>query len=224
MSAEAPRSTGPRRWLLIVLACLVVGGLAFAVGRFSAFGTSPSTPSTSSAEAGFARDMQVHHAQAIAMAMEIYRKTDDEQLRALSYDIATGQSGQRGEMFDWLVRWGLPQSGGPLMAWMASSQSGHEHGGNEAGSPQTKDEARTAMGMASDAELDALAQATGENADCLFLQLMIRHHQGSVPMAEAVLDLGSEPRVLQVAETIRVGQTAEIAAMQSMQERLGCTP
>ncbi|WP_314507730.1 DUF305 domain-containing protein [uncultured Microbacterium sp.] len=224
MSAEASGSTGPRRWLLIVLACLAVGGLAFAIGRFSAFGTSPSTPSTSSAEAGFARDMQVHHAQAIAMAMEIYRKTDDEQLRALSYDIATGQSGQRGEMFEWLVSWGLPQSGGPLMGWMASGESGHEHGGDEAGPAQTEDEARAAMGMASDAELDALAQATGESADCLFLQLMIRHHEGSVPMAEAVLDLGSEPRVLQVAETIRVGQTAEIAAMQSMQERLGCTP
>jgi uncharacterized protein (DUF305 family) len=107
---------------------------------------------------------------------------------------------------------------------MASGESGHEHGGDEAGPAQTEDEARTAMGMASDAELDALAQATGESADCLFLQLMIRHHEGSVPMAEAVLDLGSEPRVLLVAETIRVGQTAEIAAMQSMQERLGCTP
>ena len=63
--------------------------------------------------------MQVHHAQAIEMAMEIYRKTDDEELRVLSYDIATGQAGQRGEMFDWLVQWGLPQSGGPMMAWMA---------------------------------------------------------------------------------------------------------
>ena len=56
--------------------------------------------------------MQVHHAQAIEMAMEIYRKTDDDELRVLAYDIATGQAGQRGEMYDWLVQWGLPQSGG----------------------------------------------------------------------------------------------------------------
>ena len=73
--------------------------------------------------------MQVHHAQAIEMAMEIYRKTDDDELRVLSYDIATGQAGQRGEMFDWLVQWGLPQSGGPMMAWMAASEAGHDHGG-----------------------------------------------------------------------------------------------
>jgi uncharacterized protein (DUF305 family) len=42
-------------------------------------------------------------------------------------------------------------------------------------------------------------------------------------MADAILDLGSEPRVLQVAGSIRSGQTAEIDAMKSMQQRLGCT-
>ena len=41
-------------------------------------------------------------------------------------------------------------------------------------------------------------------------------------MAEAILDVGSEPRVLQVAETIRAGQTAELDAMQGMRQRLTC--
>ena len=49
-------------------------------------------------DAGFARDMQMHHAQAVDMAMTIYAETDDDELRALAYDIATGQSSQRGEM------------------------------------------------------------------------------------------------------------------------------
>jgi uncharacterized protein (DUF305 family) len=165
----------------------------------------------------------VHHGQAIGMAMEIYRKTDDDELRVLSYDIATGQAGQRGEMFDWLVQWGLPQSGGPVMAWMTSADGGHEHGGAEPGAPMTDEKARTAMGMATDAELDALAAATGREADCLFLELMIRHHEGAIPMAEAVIELGTEPRVLTVAESMRAGQTAEIDAMKSMQQRLGCS-
>lgn len=220
---EESTATAPRRWIVVVLACLAIGGLAFAIGRFSTFGTTPAAqaaPTTDSAEAGFARDMQVHHAQAIGMAMEIYRKTDDEELRVLSYDIATGQAGQRGEMFDWLVQWGLSQAGAPTMAWMAGAEGGHDHGG---GAALTEDEARTAMGMASDAELDALADASGPAADCLFLELMIRHHEGAVPMADAILDLGTEPRVLQVAGSIRSGQTAEIDAMKSMQQRLGCT-
>ncbi len=42
-------------------------------------------------------------------------------------------------------------------------------------------------------------------------------------MAAAVIELGTEPRVLSVAESIRAGQTAEIDAMKAMQERLGCT-
>lgn len=219
-SEGAPRSSLPR-WLAIVLACLAIGGLAFAIGRFSTFGSAPATPGTASADAGFARDMQVHHAQAIAMAMEIYRKTEDDELRVLSYDIATGQAGQRGEMYDWLVQWGLPQSGGPMMAWMSATPGGHDHGGG--GSALSDDEARAAMGMATDAELDALAAATGSEADCLFLELMIRHHEGAIPMAQAVIDLGSVERVRQVAEAMRAGQTAEIDAMTAMQARLGCT-
>ena len=220
---EESTATAPRRWIVVVLACLAIAGLAFAIGRFSTFGAAPVTPGTDSAEAGFSRDMQVHHAQAIAMAMEIYRKTDDDELRVLSYDIATSQSGQRGEMFDWLVQWGLPQSGGPMMAWMAAGGGDHEHGGAEPGASLSDEEARAAMGMASDAELDALAAASGQDADCLFLELMIRHHEGAVPMADAIIDLGSEPRVLQVAGAISAGQTAEIDAMKSMQQRLGCT-
>lgn len=216
-------AAAPPRWLLIVLACLAIGGLAFAVGRFSTFGTNAAitAPASTSAEAGFARDMQVHHAQAIDMAMQIYRKTDDEQLGILAYDIATGQGAQKGEMFDWLVQWGLPQSGGPMMAWMSAADSGHDHGGSDE-EPLTDAEARTAMGMATDAELAALAAATGSEADCLFLDLMIRHHEGAIPMADAVLELGTEPRVLEVAGSMKNGQTAEIAAMQSMQLRLSC--
>jgi uncharacterized protein (DUF305 family) len=52
---------------------------------------------------------------------------------------------------------------------------------------------------------------------------MVRHHQGAIPMAEAVVDLGTQPRVLAVAESIISGQSAEIDAMRSMQNRLGCT-
>lgn len=212
-----------RRWWVFVLAALAIAALAFAIGRFSTFGTIvPVTPGTSSAEAGFSRDMQVHHAQAIQMAMEIYRKTDDEELRVLSYDIATAQSAQRGEMYDWLVKWGLPQSGEPTMQWMSASDAGHDHG-LSAAEPMTDEEAREAMGMATDAELSDLAASTGQDADCLFLSLMIRHHEGAIPMADALLELGSDPRALEVASTIKAGQTAEIAAMEAMQERFGCS-
>ena len=224
MSDESPAGAAPSRpWWAIALVLLAVAALAFAIGRFSTFGAqSPSTaPGQTSADAGFARDMQVHHGQAIEMAMEIYRKTEDAELRVLAYDIATGQAAQRGEMFDWLVKWGLPQSGEPMMSWMSGSEAGHGHGGT-ADEPMTDDEAHAAMGMASAEELTALEDATGQEADCLFLELMIRHHEGAIPMTEALLELGSDPRARQVAQAKKDGQTAEIDAMQSMQARLGC--
>ncbi|MFJ6678703.1 DUF305 domain-containing protein [Microbacterium sp. NPDC091382] len=209
-------------WWAVLLVALAVAAVAFAIGRFSTFGIAGSTPAEGSADAGFARDMQVHHAQAVDMAMTIYAETDDAELRALSYDIATGQSSQRGEMFDWLVKWGLPQYSDQPMAWMAASGSGHAHG-VASSAPQTDDEVRAAMGMASDEEMSALHDATGKKADCMFLGLMIRHHEGAIPMADAVLELGSDERVRVFAENMKKGQTFEIEAMTSMQQRLGCS-
>lgn len=207
-------------WLVALVAALAVGATAFAVGRFTAFGATaaPSHPSTASAEAGFARDMQVHHGQAVEMAMEIYRKTQDEQVRVLAYDIATGQAGQRGEMYGWLVQWGLPQRGGPLMAWMGGSG---EHGHDAAAA--TEEELQAQMGMATPEQLAQLRAAAGTEADCLFLDLMIRHHEGAIPMAEAVIELGSEPRVDAVAEGMVATQSAEIDLMESIATRLACS-
>lgn len=79
------------------------------------------------------------------------------------------------------------------------------------------------MGMASTAEIDALEAATGTAADCQFLELMIRHHEGALPMAEAVIELGSVARVQQVAQTMSTNQSAEIDAMAAAQARLGCS-
>lgn len=222
MSDDAPVARPTARRIVVAVAVIALLAVAFAIGRFTAFGASaaPATPSTVSADAGFARDMQVHHTQAVLMAMEIYRKTSDDELRTLSYDIATTQAGQRGEMFGWLVQWGLPQaSSQPLMQWMVAS-SAHSHGDTSA---LSTDELLAQMGMASDAELDELRALDGPPADCLFLELMIRHHQGAIPMAEAVIELGGDARVKDVAQTIISGQSAEIDAMRDIQSRLSCT-
>lgn len=220
---HAARPRGWRRWWKVILVLLAIGALAFAAGRFSTFGSQDAgTPGADSPEAGFSRDMQVHHAQAIQMAMEIYQKTADDELRILAYDIATGQAGQRGEMFDWLVQWGLSQSGGPMMKWMDASPVGSGHTMMSDGAAMTEEEARIEMGMASADEITALQGATGQQADCLFLGLLIRHHEGAIPMAEALIELGSDSRALTVAENIKNGQTAEIDAMKSMRARMGC--
>lgn len=213
---DAPASRTLPPWWAVLLVAIAVAALAFAIGRFSTFGAAAGTPTSASPEAGFARDMQVHHAQAVEMAMDIYRTTDDPDIRVLAYDIATTQSAQKGEFFDWLVKWDLPQAGAPLMSWMAGTA--HAHGDTAA----SEDEPMAAMGMATQAELSELRQSTGVPADCLFLSLMIRHHTGAVPMAQALVELGTDPRALQVAEGIIATQSAEIDLMTALQRGLAC--
>lgn len=217
--AASARSLPP--WWAVVLVALGIGATAFAIGRFSTFGPeAQAMPGTDSPEAGFARDMQVHHAQAVEMAMDIYRTTDDEDVRVLAYDIATTQSAQKGEFYDWLVKWGLPQAGGPLMAWMTDADA-HAHAATPGAS---NDELEAQMGMATDAELDEMRAASGTEADCLFLALMIRHHEGALPMARVLRELGSEPRALQVAQGVIATQSAEIELMTSLRRSLSCAP
>lgn len=214
MSSAEHTERGRGRVLAIVLTLVLVAGAAFAIGRFTAFGASavPATPGNTSAEAGFARDMQTHHAQAVEMAMTIYDKTENAEIRAIAFDISTSQSVQQGWMQEWLIDWQLPAFGKP-MAWMSGE---HDNHGGSAEDPMT------AMGMASTEELGALDAATGTEADCLFLQLMIRHHEGAVSMTDAVLELGSYQRVLDVARTMSAAQTAEIDAMRALQVSIGC--
>lgn len=222
--------TRPRaRWWMLLLAAVAIAAVAFAIGRFSVFGIAEQTPGDDSAEAGFARDMQQHHAQAVEMAMIIYPKTRDAELRALAYDIATTQSAQRGEMYGWLVQWGLPQGGTPLMAWMMDADPGsHEammssDGDDAMMGTMTDADAREAMGMATAEELSALTAASGTAADCQFLSLMTEHHRGAIEMVDAVLAAASDPEVLRVAEAMASTQQFEIDAMASMQQRMSCS-
>src|SRR6185369_8412709 len=59
-------------------------------------------PRDDSAEAGFARDMATHHAQAVEMSFVVRDKSVDEALRTLAYDVIVTQSTQRGVFLGWL--------------------------------------------------------------------------------------------------------------------------
>jgi len=194
----------------IVAAVVLVAG-ALAIGRFTA--PVVSNPSNTSAEAGFSRDMQVHHNQAVEMAMLVRDATDDPDVRLLAYDIATSQSNQSGQMLAWLNTWGLPQlASEPSMTWMSrptidGSEDSHGHTGEVPG---------TMPGLATSAQMDELAAASGTEAEVLFLQLMIAHHKGGVEMAEAVLARSNNKVVTDLAASIVKAQVSEIKLMESL--------
>jgi hypothetical protein len=81
--------------------------------------TTPATPGPTSVEAGFARDMSTHHAQAVELAMLAHEKGSDPEVRQVGADIAMTQQAQIGMMQTWLDGWNLSRnSSQPRMAWM----------------------------------------------------------------------------------------------------------
>jgi uncharacterized protein (DUF305 family) len=163
-------------------------------------------PSDSSPEAGFARDMMVHHAQAVEMAEIVRDKTGSEEIRTLAADIALTQQAQIGQMQGWLQVWDLPPTGTePAMSWMGEPHEGRM------------------PGMASPEEINNLQQAPPEEAEALFLQLMIPHHEAAVPMAQAVLEETDRKEVERLAGSIMASQQAEIELMRGLLQRRGVT-
>ncbi|MDQ0736502.1 DUF305 domain-containing protein [Arthrobacter agilis] len=200
------------------IAVLALFALAFTAGRVS---SGPSFPGTTSADAGFARDMQVHHNQAVEMSMIVRDNITDETLRAIAYDIALTQQQQAGQMYAWLEEWGLDQSSPqPRMEWMAAGTGGHDGMEMGTGSASMLTPEGLMPGMATDAQLDELRAARGEDAERLYLNLMINHHRAGVDMARAGAELAGTDQVRTLATKIQSGQQAEITLMQNMLDAL----
>ena len=198
--------------LVSALTLLVGLGAGVLLGR-------PSYPGDTSVDAGFARDMGSHHAQAVDMAMMIHAATGDPELRSVAVDIGLTQQGQLGVMHAWLDTWGLSPTGSqPQMAWMA----GHDHGGS-AGPHQLRPDGLM-PGMATSAELARLRQATGKAKEILFLQYMIRHHEAGIAMAEVAVERGSRPEVRDLAQRIVDGQQSELGVLLAFLQKRGARP
>jgi uncharacterized protein (DUF305 family) len=197
LAAEPGETVAPvSRWAPTVIALAVV--VALAAAFFIGFNLQR-PPGDGSVEAGFARDMVVHHDQAVAMALLIRDRTDDPLVKTLATDIVLTQQNQIGQMLGWLNVWGLPATGEELpMTWMGHPTSGQM------------------PGMASPDEMTALAAMSGEAADVEFLRLMILHHQGGIAMAEAALRLSGNQQVRDLAGATVAAQQAEIATMESL--------
>ncbi|GEM47850.1 DUF305 domain-containing protein [Deinococcus cellulosilyticus] len=159
------------------------------------------------ADVVFAQDMMTHHSQAVDMANRIYVRLlaeqklsqQDEFMKYLSYDIITSQSNQNGQMLGWLSLWNKPAT-----------------------NPSPMD--MQAMGMATPEQVAALSSLPLNEAKTSFLQLMIRHHQGGVMMAEDALKSARTDVVKNMAQRVVQAQTSEIEGMKSMLEKLNAEP
>ena len=204
----------------VVLALLFAGAatVASAGGGDSTPESTSRTPSADSADAGFARDMAVHHQQAVEMSFIVRDRTQDDEVRRLAYDIANTQANQRGMMLGWLDLWGLPKlsADSEPMAWMMPGMKGHDgHMGHKA-------EGGALMpGMATRTDLDRLGRASGKQAEIEYLQLMIKHHNGGISMAEGCVKLCTVGPERKLAEGMVAAQRSEVELMVDLLHKRG---
>jgi uncharacterized protein (DUF305 family) len=124
---------------------------------------------------GFSQDMIVHHEQAVLMAQLVRNRTKDPKIAALAAGIEDDQLLDVGALRGYLALWHAPMlPAGPPMQWMADHVA-----------------MTTMPGMATTAQLNALRTATAPALDRMFLQLMLRHHDGGqVMLADATAHAG----------------------------------
>ena len=140
----------------------------------------------------FAQQMVPHHSQALDMAKLVPSRSTNPKVLDLASRIAKAQDPEIQQMQTWLTTWGAGMSGMPGMA--------HE----------------PMPGMMSDADLKKLEGAKGAEFDKMWLDMMIKHHQGAVDMAGTELSKGSNADAKALAQKIIDGQQAEITEMQGL--------
>lgn len=233
MSQPQPAGQARRlpRWALAVVAAgvavtlLLLGaaaGLLTGMRRLEA----TATPAADSVDVGFCQDMSVHHRQAATMAALARLRTDEQRLHTLAFDIESSQLEQVGRMQGWLSLWGrdrLPV--GPHMTWM-SAEDAAPHGTGHAGStvPGASGGVDRMPGMATQEELGRLSKAGGAEFNVLFLQLMLRHHQGGTAMLRYAADHAETGVVRNLAKQMLIAQGKEIEYMSQLLAERGAQP
>ncbi|HSV40203.1 MAG TPA: DUF305 domain-containing protein [Nocardioidaceae bacterium] len=152
--------------------------------------TSPHTP----ADVAFAQNMIPHHQQALVM-IALVPNGAGHGLPLLAERMAIGQRDEIGQLEEWLASRDEELPG-----------SHHDH------------DPSAMPGMLSDAELARLESSRGERFERLFLQFMIRHHEGALLMVQGLHDGGGgqEPGLFQLVQHIDADQRVEIARMRSL--------
>ena len=200
---------------LLVGGIAVVSALVLSACSSSDHASMPGMSSSSSAPApspsrqaaghnaddiAFAQQMVPHHSQALDMAKLVPSRSTNPKVIDLASRIEKAQDPEIQQMQGWLTAWGAPST---------SSMPGMTHGSMPGMSGSMP-------GMMSDADMQKLEQAKGAEFDKMWLDMMIKHHQGAVEMAKTELTKGSNADAKALAQKIIDAQQAEITEMQGL--------
>ena len=162
----------------------------------SAGATSAPASDFNDADVEFLQGMIPHHEQAIEMADIALDPTlgASAEVTDIATRINAAQDPEIEQMTAWLTAWGQPLQ--------MDTSEGHDMSSME--------------GTMTAEEMDALGASTGAEFDAMWTEMMIRHHQGAIAMAQDVKANGANPDVLQLADQIIAAQQAEVTELQAL--------
>lgn len=183
-------------------------------------------PASGPVDVGFSQFMVLHHDQVVVLGYSVQKRASPK-IQALGRKLAADQLVEIGSLKGWLALWNKPwlPASSDMASWM----------------PMRKDTAdpvalanyldlcaKTPGGMPGSTTVDevsGLEQTTDPaKVDVLFLQYMIRHHQGGSPMLVYAAQHAETLVVRQAAWRMLVDQSKEIMQMGAMLRGLGASP
>lgn len=151
------------------------------------------------ADVHFMQGMIAHHRQALEMTSLVPERTGSGDIHLMAERIEVSQKDEIAQMARWLETRGeqVPPGGE------------HAHAHPPAAMP----------GMLTPEQMASLADARGAEFDRLFLELMIRHHEGALTMVGQLLGspgAGQDVDVYRIASEVDSDQRMEIQRMERM--------
>jgi uncharacterized protein (DUF305 family) len=163
------------------------GGSAPTVAPSDVSGAIPPPPND--ADRDYVSMMITHHEQALAMTRFVPERAQNETVKGLADRIRYSQEPEIGAMKQWQRTF--------------NAISAHEDHGSM-------------PGMATQEQLTALGAARGKDFDRMFLELMIKHHEGALKMATDVRSAGTNVQVEEMADDVVATQSDEINRMKAL--------
>jgi uncharacterized protein (DUF305 family) len=149
-------------------------------------------------DVAFMQGMIGHHAQALEMTALLPSRTTREDMRLLAKRIEVSQADEIGMMQHWLEA---------RQQKLPDPHAHHMHG------------ATLMPGMLTAEEMAQLADAKGARFDRLFLEGMIKHHEGALTMVQDLFShngAGQESEIFAFASDVDADQRMEIERMRGM--------
>ena len=197
-----------------IAACLAVGVAAGGCGSAPPKQGLHQTPPTlgrlpySDADVEFMTGMIPHHAQAVIMAGWAPTHGARHDVAVLCERIVVGQRDEIHLMQAWLRDRGLPVPDEHSTLMHMKMPNGAEHD-------------MLMPGMLTDEEMAALEKARGAEFDRLFLEGMIKHHQGAIDMVNVLMNSyggAQDETVFKFSNDVYADQNIEIDRMKQMLE------